>query len=163
MSERACVLLTTKHTYIHNWENVCSIHADDDIKRQDWGCRFFIPWNEFIFLWLCIAIWLCIYFTSFHFLFLSLAHTQKQTQIIRTHGKSANALLLLFTRLIFPFRVEMLWDYFHLCHGKQSQTAQTEKELKKEGTKSTASNKAQLFMFGNSCDDVVTRESVLRV
>lgn len=80
----------------------------------------------YFFLWLRIAIWLCIYFTSFHFLFLyrSHAHTQKQTQT-HIYTRMENRLMfLLFIRLIFPFRVEMLWDCFHLCHGKQSHTAQ---------------------------------------
>lgn len=89
---------------IHNWGTVCSIHTLMVTSKDKTVAVFFIWRNEFIFLWLCIAIWLCIYFTSFH---LSLSHARTHTRKNKhshTHiyTRLENQLMfLLFIRLIF--------------------------------------------------------------
>lgn len=159
--------LRKKRIHIQNWENFCCIHTDDDIKRQNRSCRFFYIVKRVYFFYGCVLpfgfayIFYQLSFSRFLSHTLAKANTNIRT-FVYTHRNSANVSTVI--HLIFPFRVECcgtvsIYSYYATENNRKQQQQQSPKKK----IINNKQNKARLLYVGNSCDDVVTRESVLRV
>lgn len=131
-----CITYSKAYVDIHNWENVCSIHTDDDIKRQDRSCRFFLYCGMSLFFYGCVSPFGFAYilpaFTFSH----TLAHIRKNK-----HKRMENRLMfLLFIRLISPFRVEnavglfpfMPWKTFTNSTNRQPRRSSKKRKKKNQ-------------------------------